>query len=250
MRKNTNYKIIIIALIVGALIGSFVTYSFVLTPASIRQQISTVRLDNPKSSIAEINLAAVDRNGKGAVTGLIVEAKPGTGKILTDIDKLLFWVDTQQSIQIAKAVAQNVTGINADNYDIIYTIAGDNISLVGGPSAGAAITLATIAVLKNETVPEDIMITGTIEPDGSIGEVGGILEKAKAAREIGTTLFLVPDGEGIQTYLKPEENCSRVGGFIYCETTYRQITVNIGNNVGIDVKEVSDIYEALKYFNL
>ena len=56
---------------------------------------------------------AVDQNGKGVSTPLVVEVKPGTGEALTNIDKLLFWTDTQQSIQTAKAVAENITGINA-----------------------------------------------------------------------------------------------------------------------------------------
>ena len=246
-RTTTNYKLVPVFLIIGILIGFFANYTFY---SNNTVKTPSVNLYGIKFSQAQINLAAVDSNGNGAVTNLIVEAKPGNGKILTNIDKLLFWVDTQQSIQTAKAVAQNVTKINADKYDITYSIAGDNISLVGGPSAGAAITLATIAVLKNETINSNLMITGTIEPDGSIGDVGGILEKAKAAKENGATLFLVPKGEGIQTYLKPQENCSRVGGFIYCETTYRTTSVNIGQNVGIEVQEVSNIYEALQYFKL
>jgi uncharacterized protein len=161
----------------------------------------------------------------------------------------LFWVDTQYSIQIAKAVAENVTKINGSNYDLIYSIES-NASIIGGPSAGAALTIATIAALKNERLRTDVMITGTINEDGTIGEVGGILEKAKAAKDVGAKLFLVPDGQGEQTFLKPEESCIKRGGFIFCETTYKQITVNIGKDAGISVIEVENVTDAYKYFKV
>ncbi len=132
---------------------------------------------------------------------------------------------------------------------MVYSIK-TNATLIGGPSAGAALTVATVAALENKTLKNDIMITGTIWPDGSIGEVGGILEKAKAARDVGIKVFLVPLGQGEQTYLKPRETCIRRGGFIFCETTYEQVTINIGDDVGIAVIEVGNIDEALKYFGL
>ena len=94
------------------------------------------------------------------------------------------------------------------------------------------------------------MVTGTINEDGTIGEVGGVLQKAKAAKELGAKLFLVPKGEGEQTFLKPEENCVQKAGFIFCETTYKQITVNIGKNAGISVIEVENVEEAYKYFKM
>ena len=34
--------------------------------------------------------------------------------------------------------------------------------------------------------------TGTIEPDGSVGRIGGVADKVVAAREVGAQIFLVP----------------------------------------------------------
>ena len=161
----------------------------------------------------------------------------------------MFWTDTQQSIQTARDVALKITNVDMDNYDIAYSISSD-ASVVGGPSAGAAQTIATVAALENKTLNDDIVITGTIEPDGSIGEVGGVLEKANAAKDIGADIFLVPLGQSQETYLKPQENCTRRAGFIFCETTYKTITVNIGKDAGISIIEVGNIEDALKYFGL
>lgn len=65
---------------------------------------------------------------------------------------------------------------------------------IGGPSAGAMITLEII----NQLTPEDltggrrIAGTGTISLDGSIGRIGGITQKILAAREAGIEIFFYP----------------------------------------------------------
>jgi uncharacterized protein len=253
--QQPKRKNLLAIFLVGILIGSLVTYYYfteyqkeVVQPPQSNYQ-TDYNFKEPVYSHVEINLVAVDQSGSGVTTPLIVEAKPGNGKALTNVDKLLFWVDTQYSIQLAKAVAENVTKINASNYDLIYSIE-TNATIIGGPSAGAALTIATIAALKNENVRNDVMITGTINEDGTIGEVGGVLEKAKAAKDVGAKLFLVPKGQGEQTFLKPEENCIKKAGFIFCETTYKPITVNIGKDANISVIEVENVTEAYKYFKL
>ena len=249
--QKTNRKILVVYLIAGILIGLVASYlyftNYYMAPQEVQVKQIVYNVTEPVFSRVQINLVAVDQNGNGVSTPLIVEAKPGSGEALTNIDKLLFWTDTQQSIQIAKAVAENVTGINTSGYDLTYSIES-NATLIGGPSAGAALTIATIAALKNENVRDDVIITGTVNEDGTIGQIGGVLEKAKAAKDIGAKLFLVPDGQSIQTFLKPEENCTRRANFIFCETTYKTETVNIGTDAGIAVIEVANVTEAYKYF--
>jgi predicted S18 family serine protease len=245
--QKTSYTSYLLILIIGILIGIGL---FAILFYEAPQTGDQVTYQEPsKKMYAEINLVAVDQEGMGVSTPLTVEAIPGEGKVLTDIDKLLFWVDTQYSIQTARDVARNITGLNTDMYDIIYSIKTE-ATLVGGPSAGAALAIATIAALENKNLKSDIIITGTIEPDGSIGQVGGVLEKAQAASDVGINVFLVPPGQGEQTYLKPNETCIRRGGFLFCETIYEQITINIGEDVGISVIEVENINEALQYFGL
>jgi PDZ domain-containing protein len=68
---------------------------------------------------------------------------------------------------------------------------------VSGPSAGLAFTLAII----DDMTPGDltggkrVAITGSIEPDGGVGVVGGVEQKAVTARRNGARLMLVPVGE-------------------------------------------------------
>jgi PDZ domain-containing protein len=68
---------------------------------------------------------------------------------------------------------------------------------IGGPSAGLAFTLEVIDQLTpgELTGGRQVATTGTIELDGSVGEVGGVAQKTMAVRESGADLFIVPSGE-------------------------------------------------------
>jgi PDZ domain-containing protein len=64
-----------------------------------------------------------------------------------------------------------------------------------GPSAGAAMTVGFIAVLKGESIQRGVAITGTIESNGRIGPVGGIADKVRAAAREGYRTVLIPQGQ-------------------------------------------------------
>ncbi|MFZ3077640.1 MAG: S16 family serine protease [Candidatus Aenigmatarchaeota archaeon] len=198
-------------------------------------------------SSATIYLPAIDSNGNGVALPLTVQKSAGNGETLIDINNLVFWFDTQQSIRTAKSVAENFTGKNLGRTNLVYFI-DSNASVVEGPSAGAALAMATIAALENRTLAPDVMITGTVNSDGTIGEVGGILEKAAAAKDAGAKLFLVPKGQGTETFLKPIETCSEQNSLTYCTARYSRTTTDISEKAGIKIKEVSSIGEAEKYF--
>ena len=52
---------------------------------------------------------------------------------------------------------------------------------VDGPSAGAVMCLGIMSALDGRGFPDDFAMTGTILPDGTVGLVGGVPEKLKAA---------------------------------------------------------------------
>jgi uncharacterized protein len=198
------------------------------------------------SNSVSIPLLAVGDNNEGVVIPLSVQLTPGTGKILVNIDNPSFIQDTQDSMRLAVKEAAQMTNTDESKYDVTFSIS-TNISLIGGPSAGAAMTLATMALMLNKQLKEDVAITGTIEEGGYIGQVGGVAEKAAAAESSGVTLLLVPIGESISR--EPVENCTTVTTGRWrqkeCFITYQ--TVNISQDVGIAVKEVDTISEAMKY---
>ena len=65
---------------------------------------------------------------------------------------------------------------------------------IGGPSAGLAMTLSIVDKLTPGDLNGglDVAVTGTIDEEGNVGEIGGIRQKAVAARHAGAELFLVP----------------------------------------------------------
>lgn len=198
------------------------------------------------SSFAAIRIPAVDKDENGVITVMTVQVVPGSGRILTNIDKLLFWVDTQNSIRKATVVAENVTGLDISNYDIIYTIQA-NASVIGGPSAGAAITLATIAALQNKSIEDSVMITGSINHDGTIGPVGGIFEKAVVSKEVGAVTMLVPLTQSTQVTYKTREYCEKIGWMDFCTTETFPVKLDIEKDAGIHVEEIMTIQEAMGY---
>ncbi|MFZ8927357.1 MAG: PDZ domain-containing protein [Candidatus Nanopelagicales bacterium] len=66
---------------------------------------------------------------------------------------------------------------------------------IGGPSAGMMLSLAIV----DKLTPDDltggghVAGTGTIDPAGTVGAIGGIRQKLAGARGAGATLFLMPE---------------------------------------------------------
>jgi PDZ domain-containing protein len=78
-----------------------------------------------------------------------------------------------------------------------YTLPFDvnvDVGAIGGPSAGLALTLAILDILSGGdlTGGHAVAATGTIEPDGTVGDVGGVAQKAVAVRRAGAKVFFVP----------------------------------------------------------
>ncbi len=61
-----------------------------------------------------------------------------------------------------------------------------------GPSAGVTMATAIVSALRNQTLEEDVAMTGEITLSGLVLPVGGIREKALAARRHGINTFILP----------------------------------------------------------
>lgn len=192
-----------------------------------------------------VKLVAVDNAGEGAIADLIASMAPGNGYTWIRIDRAspLINPDTQTSLRNAVDITKDLLGINLSDVDFFYGIVADS-NLVGGRSAGAAIAVATIALVRNEFLRNDVLVTGTVESEGRIGEVGMILPKAKAAKEKGFKLLLVPIGESRTTKQKEECREEVIGNTIFRECRSVTVEVSVADEVGIEVREVSNVMEA------
>jgi uncharacterized protein len=187
-----------------------------------------------------LGVREVGGRSEGISADLYIELDDGSGRVFLDTMPLTE-IDTQASARLAAEVTCDIlngtsTGVNCNEIDFMYTVRSD-YTMVGGPSAGAAMTVATMASVLNKSVASNVMITGTINPDGTIGPVGGLIEKVDAAKNAGADLVLVPEGQ-IMTYTSIE------GSFI-------SILVNLSTYAseqwGMEVIEIRDVEDAFKY---
>ncbi len=182
---------------------------------------------------------------EGILLGATVIVQNGTGHVFVDTSPYT-QVDLQGSARIAAMVASDVLGIDQRAYDFYYII---DISspIIGGPSAGGALTVATIAAVKNWTLKPGVVMTGMINPDGSIGPVGGIPYKLEAAAAKNTTLFLIPEGQSTVTVMNSSSRTK--GPFVISRGTSETVDlIELGNKSNVEVKEVGTIQDAVQAF--
>lgn len=164
---------------------------------------------------------AVDENNRGHVIPLEVIIKEGKGNLFINVANVVVDETLQSSAQIAVHVARDITKTSLIDKDVLINIKADEPGrtlIIAGGSAGAAMTLATMAAMQGTTIRDDVLITGTVNFDHSVGRIGEARAKGLAARENGATIFLVP-----------------------------QTQKNEVGEIGIEVREIRTIEDAAMY---
>lgn len=94
---------------------------------------------------------------------------------------------------------------------------------IDGPSAGALFTVHILALALGDRVRADTTMTGTINPDGTVGPVGGVAAKLRGASEAGKRRIAIPAGS-----LTREVDAVR-------------------QETGLEVVEAANIFEAYRF---
>ena len=128
---------------------------------------------------------------------------------------------------VAAAVAMLYAGNDPRVYGARYTVTGP----IDGPSAGAILTVGTLAALRGDRLDRKVTMTGTIAPDGTVGVVGLVLDKIRGAAKAGFETVLIPYGT---------ERQSGPNGPVDAR--------NVGAELGIEVRVVDDLVEAYRAF--
>ena len=187
---------------------------------------------------------------EGAMINLSVEIRPGEGRVLVHTTPLMGIV-FQDTANTAVFVAQNISGRHFAGSDVIFSVeAQDQVPAVDGPSAGALMTALVIAALENQTPRQDITLTGTIDPQGHVGAIGGILEKSQAAKASGKSTLLLPR-ENAQLVQYTEITRS-IGGFTFVQRIPTVVDAKeyVESEVGITVTYVDSIRDVEQYLGL
>lgn len=101
---------------------------------------------------------------------------------------------------------------------------------VDGPSAGGLLTAAMLAGMTGAKADPDFTMTGTINPDGSIGPVGGIPQKFRGALAAGKRHLGYPLGQHVSTD----------------EETGKEIDLRGLASNGVVIEEVPDVEAAYR----
>ena len=177
---------------------------------------------------------AVPEQGKGALVVQVEKGAPASGRlvqgeVITGVDGhpaalSQEVVDRIKTHEPGESIRLDVTGVKGETrveqvvlgrrpdggegylgvvlntkeqkFDFPFDVAIDS-GTIGGPSAGLAFTLGVLDTLTagELTGGKKVAATGTIEIDGHVGDVGGVVQKTAAVRAAGASVFLVPPGE-------------------------------------------------------
>ena len=170
---------------------------------------------------------------KGGIIEFTTTVEPGTsGKVAVGmLEGEVFGTGPQWRVAgwTSALAATSLLNLDLADYRISHEVSGR----VDGPSAGALMAVATLAAFLGDKVDPKVTMTGTINPDFTVGPVGGIPYKLQAAAKAGKTEMLVPLGQRV-------ERDTNTGEFVD--------VVEAGRALGVDVREVGDVYAAYEAF--
>ena len=184
-------------------------------------------LSGAYASTAVIHAPAVlSGENAGVLTTITINVTNGNGAVVI---KGPSYVGNSTTLSAKTAVdyVSGYLGINESHYNFTYDIM-DSSSNVSGPSAGLAFSILAYAGLEHRSIYPNFTVTGTINPDGMVGEVGGVYDKLTAAKSAGMKYAIVPVTFG------PSDP----------EYTVYYI---LQSKLGIPIFQVSNMTQALKY---
>ncbi len=247
-KKSQSTIFIIFIFIISFLFSS--QFTIAKYPGEI--QSGNVSIEFYNVSVYAPAVAQTENGYEGVISTITVTIQSnGSGRVFVDTLPLT-QVDMQGSARLAVKVASSLVkndknlNLNPDEYDYFFVIR-TSAPVIGGPSAGAVMTLATISLLENWTIDKNLVMTGMINPDGSIGPIGGIPYKIDAANSVGATRFLIPKGQMTYTETITETTTQNGWTQIITKPVERNVSDYAMNNYGMEVFEVADINDVLLY---
>lgn len=124
--------------------------------------------------------------------------------------------------------ATRTLGASLADYEFSVHVGGHT----DGPSAGMLTTTTMLSLLRNKPLREDSTMTGTINPDGTAGPVGGIVQKMHGAKEAGLKRFGFPIGSRNHVDMKTQSPVD---------------LVSVGQQLGLETREIGDLYDAYEF---
>ena len=158
------------------------------SPAKGRLEVgdTITGIDGAPVALVQEAVDRIRRHQRGEVARIEVVDPDGTSRV--------------EEITLAEKDGRAFLGVVMRTKDRTFDLPFDvsiESGTIGGPSAGLAFALGLIEeLLPGElTGGKRVAVTGTIDIDGTVGDVGGVAQKTAAVRSRGAQVFLVPPGE-------------------------------------------------------
>lgn len=129
------------------------------------------------------------------VVRLVTAHEPGESVSFT-VDRSEEQLDIEvEAVESTDEPLRAVVGIGVEmGFDFPFEVEVTLAEQIGGPSAGLMFALGIVDKLTPGALNGGAFVagTGTVEPDGTVGPIGGIQQKIAGAKDAGATTFLVP----------------------------------------------------------
>lgn len=138
------------------------------------------------------------KGGGGGVATVIIRVGPNPDKIpeVGVHEQFLGGTGGQMRSSVWVAAFMAATTLGRELVD--YRFSASTRGFVDGPSAGALFTAAMMAGMTGAPIAPHTTMTGTVNPDGSVGPVGGIPDKFRGALKLGYKVLGYPVGQRVQ----------------------------------------------------
>jgi hypothetical protein len=157
----------------------------------------------------------------------VFESKPGG---TSELWRVALWV----------AALTGTLQINGNPLDYRYSVETETLAgRVDGPSAGGLFAVAVMAILEGDRLSRDATMTGTINPDGTIGPVGGVVQKLDAAAKAGKKRFCFPVGQRFE-----EQGGQAATGTTEAIPARTVDVLQVAETAGVEAVEVEDLVQA------
>lgn len=237
--KRQSRRVLVHTFIVGSVLALSSCGGGKTEPSSASTETTTSSADESSTtvtagptSVDAPALSYIPATGEGAARLFTVEMTDSTdGELRVDIseNEVAGVGDMKRAAAWNSViVASLLTGqLPAKTFRFVET------GYIDGPSAGAVQTVAVLSLLLGDALRTDVAMTGTINPDGTVGPVGGIPEKLSGAAAEGYKRVLIPMG-------LRNSYSQKADAFVD--------VVALGSELGLEVKEVSTVYDAYTEF--
>ncbi|MFE3192354.1 PDZ domain-containing protein [Nocardia sp. NPDC059240] len=171
--------------------------NYLKLPTEVR--LVNVSEDGPAKELLKKDDEIVSIDGKAVATTKDVVTAISSTKPGTPVHLVVRRDNQEQNVEIPVGArpddsGKGYLGVTPSEFSKGPVKVDFNLGEIGGPSAGLMFTLAVIDKLTTGDLSGGKFVagTGTIDPDGKVGPIGGIQYKMIAAHDAGAVTFMVP----------------------------------------------------------